>query len=121
MSTGITPNAAGDVVAGGAIVSTLLGYLPAAAAILGVVWYAIQIWESKTVQEWRARRTKRHKELKIIRLRAKQKVLVAELDALEVVRAAQATATEKVETAKAAAAVDKVLTETNTAISDAKK
>lgn len=121
MSTGITPNTAGDVVAGGAIVSTLLGYLPAFAAVLGVIWYAIQIWESKTVQEWNVRRVKRNKEIKIARLRAKQKVLVAELDALEVVRAAQVTATERVESAKAAAAVDKVLNETNNAISEAKK
>lgn len=41
-----------DGVAAGAIVGSLLGYLPAFAALAAIVWYAIQVYESKTVQKW---------------------------------------------------------------------
>lgn len=41
-----------DVISGAAIAAALMQWLPPAAAALGVVWYAIQIWESKTVQAW---------------------------------------------------------------------
>lgn len=39
-----------DAISATAVVGTLLGYLPSAAALAGLIWYAIQIWESKTVQ-----------------------------------------------------------------------
>lgn len=42
--------AAGDVLSVGAVVSTLMGWLPAVAAIFTIVWTAIRIWETKTVQ-----------------------------------------------------------------------
>jgi len=42
---------AGDAVSAGAIVATFMGYLPALAGLAGLVWYIIQIWESKTVQK----------------------------------------------------------------------
>ncbi len=32
------------------IASSFLDHIPAVAAVLGVAWYAINIWESKTVQ-----------------------------------------------------------------------
>ncbi len=35
-----------------AIVATLLGLLPSIAALAGIIWYGIQIYESKTVQAW---------------------------------------------------------------------
>lgn len=37
-----------DVGAAGAVIGTLVGYLPTIAAVLAIVWYCIQIWESKT-------------------------------------------------------------------------
>lgn len=43
----------------GAVIGVLMGWLPAVAAVIGAVWYGLQIWESATVQGWRA--TKRMK------------------------------------------------------------
>lgn len=111
-------NTAGDFVAGGAIITTLLGYLPAAAAILGAVWYCVQIWESKTVQMWWSGRQLRSKARKIAKLKAQKKVLVAELDALEYVRHAHAIAVESVEVAKAEATVAKTIDETDTKVKE---
>lgn len=45
-----------DAMSGMAIVATLLGFLPSIAAIAGIIWYGIQIFESKTVQGWIAKR-----------------------------------------------------------------
>lgn len=111
-----TPNTVGDVFAGGAILTSLLGYLPAIAAVIGVIWYLIQIWESKTVQDWYARRAAARKIAKIASLKAQQKILTAELAALEVVRQAQASAVERVEQAKAQAAAEQVAVTTNAEI-----
>ncbi len=58
-------NAAADVISAGAIVGTFLGYLPPLAALAAIVWYAIQVWESKTVQAW----VRLHKHKKIRRRR----------------------------------------------------
>lgn len=40
----------------GALVSTIFGWLPAAGAVVAIVWYLIQIAESDTFQKWRLRR-----------------------------------------------------------------
>lgn len=49
-----------DGISAAAILGTIAGILPPLAALGGVIWYAIQIWESKTVQTrvrlWRAHR-----------------------------------------------------------------
>lgn len=45
-----------DRAADASLFAALFGLLPAIVAVLGAVYYALQIWESKTVQEWRARR-----------------------------------------------------------------
>lgn len=34
-----------------AIAGTFAGWLPPLAALAGILWYAVQIWESKTVQK----------------------------------------------------------------------
>lgn len=34
------------------VVGTLMDVLPAIAAIFTIVWTAIRIWETKTVQDW---------------------------------------------------------------------
>lgn len=39
-----------DFAAGAGILATLTGYAPVAAALLGALWYVIQIYESKTGQ-----------------------------------------------------------------------
>lgn len=41
-----------DSVSAAAILGTLAGWLPPLAALAAIVWYAVQIWESKTVQAW---------------------------------------------------------------------
>ncbi len=51
----------------GAVVSTMVGWLPPAAAFIALVWYIIQIYESDTVQSWlRNKRTR-----KIARMKAR--------------------------------------------------
>lgn len=42
----IVPHAASAI----AIVGALIGWLPSIAALVGIIWYGLQIWESKTVQ-----------------------------------------------------------------------
>lgn len=41
-----------DGLAAVGIVGTIMGYLPALAALAAIIWYGIQIWESKSVQKW---------------------------------------------------------------------
>ncbi len=41
-----------DGVAAGAILGSIMGYLPAIAALAAIVWYSVQIYESKTVQKY---------------------------------------------------------------------
>ena len=50
-------------ISAGAIVSSILGILPPVlsciAAVFGICWSGICIWESKTVQGWRHRRNRK--------------------------------------------------------------
>ncbi len=57
----------GNGASGVAIVSTMFGWLPPAAALIAIVWYLIQIYESVTVQKWLAGKRAR----KIARLKAR--------------------------------------------------
>lgn len=86
------------------VISTIFGWLPYMAAGVGLVWYCIQIWESRTIQHWWRNRQMVKRAKKIAKLRAREKVILAELDALELKRAAQHAAVEKVEKARVAAA-----------------
>ena len=97
-------NIIGDVISAGAILGTILGDLPYVAAFAGMIWYTIQIWESRTVQHWWRTRQMIRKAKKITKLRAKEKVIVAQLEALELIRHAKVDARTKVETAKVEAA-----------------
>lgn len=54
-----------------AILGAIAGALPPLAALVGIVYYGILIWESKTIKEWRANRRLRHLE----KLKAKVAVL----------------------------------------------
>lgn len=47
------------IASAGAILGALGGWLPPAAAFIGMVWYCIQIFETKTVQDWIKRRRTR--------------------------------------------------------------
>lgn len=45
-----------DTAAAAAIVGAFAQLLPPIAALFACAWYAVQIYESKTVQDWLARR-----------------------------------------------------------------
>lgn len=49
---------AGDAVSIGTVLGAIAGILPAVAALLTIVWTAIRIYETKTVQDWLAKRRK---------------------------------------------------------------
>lgn len=49
-----------DIGAASLIAASMMQWLPPVAALLGVLWYAVQLWESKTVQKWR--RLRRHRQ-----------------------------------------------------------
>lgn len=65
----------GNGISLGAIITTFAGLTPAIAAFVAAVWYLVKIYESKTVQEWLAK--KRHRRL--ARLRAEIASLEAKL------------------------------------------
>ena len=44
-----------DAVSVVTVVGTLMDLLPAIAAVFTIVWTAIRIWETKTVQDWISR------------------------------------------------------------------
>lgn len=44
--------AVGDALSVGTVVATIAGWLPAIAAVLTIIWTAIRIFETKTVQGW---------------------------------------------------------------------
>jgi hypothetical protein len=94
----------GNVVSLAAIAGTLAGWLPLFAALVAIVWYSIQIWESHTVREYLSHRQKIRKTKRVAKLRAREKIILAQLDALETVRVAKATAKEVVAVAAAEAA-----------------
>ncbi len=55
-----TPHIAAHVTAWGGIIATFLGWLPPVlagiASFLAVIWYLVQIYESKFVQDWLTKR-----------------------------------------------------------------
>lgn len=42
-----------DAASAGAIVASFFGYLPSIAALAALVWYIVQICESRPVRRWR--------------------------------------------------------------------
>ena len=86
------------------ILGSIFGLLPPLAALVAIIWYMIQVYESKTYREWRARRLHDKKTRKIARLQAQQKVIQAELEALDTKRAAAAYAEHMVRNAEHVAA-----------------
>lgn len=103
----------GDVVAGVTVGASVMQWLPAAVSVvggtLGIIWFIVQLWESRTVTGIVDRWTERRRIRRVKYLEAKQKVIVAKLRAAETVRGAKVQAAELVQTAKAEAAVDKAV------------
>lgn len=54
-------NAVGNVASFGAIIGSITHLLPSFAAIVAVVWYLLEIYESKAVQDWLKHRRARHR------------------------------------------------------------
>lgn len=93
-----------DAIGAGAIIAAIIGYLPIIAAAVALVWYVIQIWESRTIQHWVENRRMVRKAKKVARLKARERVIVAQLEALEALRQARVDARDKVEVARVEAA-----------------
>ena len=55
----------GNVASAAAILASFAGWLPPLAALAAIIWYAVSIWESETVQSW-------HKGQEFVRLRKRQ-------------------------------------------------
>lgn len=89
-----------DLLAIGLTSGAIFGWVPAAAAFASLLWFTIQIWESRTIQHWLNNHRMIKKAKKIARLKAKEKVIIAQLEGLESVRQAKAEARDKVEQAK---------------------
>lgn len=53
------PNWIGNGASAIAVIGSLLGALPVIAALIAIVWYAIQIRESETYRTWRRQRRER--------------------------------------------------------------
>lgn len=68
-------NIATNSTAAGIIISSVLSFLPPTAAVVALVWYFIQIWESKTVRGWVSRRRTR----KLARMKAAVLLLEAQM------------------------------------------
>ena len=57
----------GNVTSTVAVIGSLFGYVPAIAGLVALLWYFIQIYESRTAQRWMANRRAKQ----IARLKAK--------------------------------------------------
>ena len=93
-----------------AIIGTFFGWFPYVAAFAAFTWYVIQIWESRTTQEWWTRRNANIRARRISRLQAKEKLILARLVALQTLQVAKKEARQLVDNAAveaAALAIDK--------------
>lgn len=66
----------------GVIVSAIIGWLPAAAALIAVIWYLVQLYESKTIQRFLDRRL-RKKLVKLHSEAARLELLLSEKNNFE--------------------------------------
>lgn len=83
---------AGDTTALMAILASLAGLIPSIAGVIALIWYGIQIWESRTVRVF----VQRRRERRILRLTAKLAAMQLESTArsarIEIKAAAQVAA-----------------------------
>jgi len=71
----------GHLVSAGAILGAIVGYLPAIAALVGVVWYLVQLYESNTVQRYlRGRRERKIAKLTLELARLQAQKLLQQTD-----------------------------------------
>lgn len=72
----------GNSVSVGLIVSSIIGWLPAIASSIAVVWYLVQLYESKTIQRWLDSRL-RKKLMKLHAEAAKLELILSEKNDFE--------------------------------------
>ena len=65
----------GHVASGVALLGALIGIVPAVAAVVAFVWYAVQIYESKTFQDYLKRRREKYVVLQQKRIIRMQRAL----------------------------------------------
>jgi|SRR6185369_6946167 len=71
----------GHLVSAGAIVGAIVGYLPAVAALVAVIWYLVQLYESHTIQRYlRSRRERKIAKLTLELARLNAQKLIQETD-----------------------------------------
>lgn len=89
------------------IANAILSYLPQVVAVIvglmAIAYYAVQLWESKTIQDRRHKFLEGRRLKKIAKLQAAERIVVAQLEALSVKRAANAAAAQLVQAGEAAA------------------
>lgn len=94
------PNGIGTHLAAiGAFVVSFAGYIPYLFAALPAIYYVILIWESKTVQDFVARRRARKAALNLAKLNAKVLVAGAQIDGAKDVQVAKVVAAANVDNA----------------------
>jgi hypothetical protein len=83
----------GHTLSGAALVGSIIGWFPGVAAVVALLWYGIQIYESKTYQAWkRGRRLRQMATLRIEMARLEALELVAHPVNVGQVQLAEATA-----------------------------
>jgi uncharacterized membrane protein len=91
----------GSSVMGSALVLTILGYLPTIlaviASLLGVIWFLICIFESRSYTHWSRNRNMKRNARRLMKLRAREKVVIAKIEAAETLRQARVAARELVD------------------------
>ncbi len=55
----ISPSHVADAISAGAIIGAFVNLLPPLGALAALIWYLVQLYESKTVQGWLQRRRRR--------------------------------------------------------------
>jgi hypothetical protein len=88
----------------GALVATAFGYLPVIVALIPAIYYLILIYESKTVQDWVARRREAKRIKQLAKLQAQALVVNAQIEAAAEVKTARVFAAAKVDNAAVDAA-----------------
>ena len=75
----------GSSIMGSALIVTILGYLPTilavVASMLGVIWFLICIYESKSYTHWSRNQRMKRNARRLMKLRAKEKVVIAKIEA----------------------------------------
>ena len=85
----------------GVLIAGFIGFLPTVLTIIGsaaaFIWFVICIKESRTYIEWRRNRLSHKHAKRLMKLRAREKVVLAKIEAAELVRAARVAARDLLE------------------------